>query len=172
MEIRPIPGALGYYAGSDGNIYSDWVKNGKTRNSELLHTLKPGIQTTGKYYFVNIKFGNKRCTSRVHRLICIAFHGNPPTEKHTASHLDGNWRNNKPENLRWETMTENHRRKKDHNTDDVGYKNSRAKVNKEQLEEIRKYLAQGLTHQSIADKFNVNRVFITKINTGYRYKGQ
>jgi len=49
----------------------------------------------------------------------------------------------------------------------------RAKITLEQLVEIRKLLSQGkLTHEKIGIKFGVNRVFITKIATGSRYKNQ
>jgi len=113
------------------------------------------------------------CWQRVHRLICIAYHGQPPYEAVTVSHLDGNWRNNKPENLAWESMGENHDRKKEHGTDDIGIKNSRASIDVDTLIKIRKLLKQSsLTHKEIGEKFGLDRVFITKIANGYRYKNQ
>ncbi|MDO4932633.1 MAG: HNH endonuclease signature motif containing protein [Prevotellaceae bacterium] len=44
---------------------------------------------------------------RVHRIVAVAFHGNPPTEQHVVDHIDTNRRNNRPENLRWVTRLEN-----------------------------------------------------------------
>lgn len=44
---------------------------------------------------------------RVHRIVCRAFHGDPPTETHVVDHIDTNRANNRPENLRWVTRLEN-----------------------------------------------------------------
>jgi hypothetical protein len=44
---------------------------------------------------------------RVHRIVCSAFHGEPPTESHVVDHIDTNRANNRPENLRWVTRLEN-----------------------------------------------------------------
>ena len=88
----------------------------------------------------------------------------------TASHLNGIRDDNRLENLKWETMSENHHRKKEHGTDDRGYKNSRALINKEQLEKIWELLKDGKkTHKEIGEMFGVGRAFITKINNKYRY---
>jgi hypothetical protein len=164
VTFKLIPKSQNYYAGSDGHIYSNFGKGYKK--------LSPGLQSTGKYYFVSVVINNIRKTHRVHRLICLAFHGKPKSNKMTTSHLNGNWKDNRPENLAWESYSKNLSRKKDHGTDDIGVNNSRAKISIEQLRQIRLLLSQGLTHQKIADKFGVNRVFITKIATGYRYKNQ
>lgn len=47
----------------------------------------------------------------VHRVVCEAFHGKPPTGKHTVEHKDGNRRNNHKDNLCWLTYSENNLRK-------------------------------------------------------------
>lgn len=44
---------------------------------------------------------------KVHRLVCEAWHGAPPTKRHQAAHWDGNKSNNTPNNLRWATAKEN-----------------------------------------------------------------
>lgn len=43
----------------------------------------------------------------VHRIVCTAFHGEPPTTKHVVDHCDTNRANNRPENLRWVSRLEN-----------------------------------------------------------------
>lgn len=45
----------------------------------------------------------------VHRLICEAFHGACPSDKCQVDHLDRDPSNNRPENLRWVTPSENSR---------------------------------------------------------------
>jgi len=159
---RPIPGFDWYLACDDGTIYS----------TKTNRTLKMNIQSSGRYYIVNIKSDEKGKfnTERVHRLVCTAFHGPPPTPKHTVSHIDGNWRNNTPSNLRWETLKENHQMKKKHGTDDRGVRNSRARIDASTLAEIRRLLKEGkMTHEKIGLKFGLSRVFITKIRCGIRY---
>jgi hypothetical protein len=46
-------------------------------------------------------------SERIHRIVAIAFHGEPPTKDHVVDHIDTNKRNNRPENLRWVTRLEN-----------------------------------------------------------------
>lgn len=174
MELRPIPNHLGYFAGDDGFIYSNCSRGNQKINSNKLRKLKQNIQSTGKYYIVSVKNNDgKRYTQRVHKLVCITYHGYPLNEKYTVSHINGDWKNNKPINLKWETYSENHQRKKEHGTDDIGIKNSRAKIDLNTLKEIRRLLTEKkLTHKEIGERFNLSRLFITKIANGHRYKGQ
>ena len=44
---------------------------------------------------------------RIHRIVAIAFHGEPPEAQYVVDHIDSNCRNNRPENLRWLTRLEN-----------------------------------------------------------------
>jgi hypothetical protein len=56
----------------------------------------------------------------VHRLVCTAFNGPAPTDRHHAAHRDGVPSNNFPDNLRWATATENNLDKHRHGTMRVG----------------------------------------------------
>ena len=49
----------------------------------------------------------KFCGQNVHRIVAVAFHGEPPTSQHVVDHIDTNRQNNRPENLRWVTKLEN-----------------------------------------------------------------
>jgi hypothetical protein len=44
---------------------------------------------------------------RVHRIVAVAFLGEPPSNQHVVDHIDTNRQNNRPENLRWLTKLEN-----------------------------------------------------------------
>jgi len=46
-------------------------------------------------------------SARIHRIVAMAFHGEPPTSQHVVDHIDTNRQNNRPENLRWVTRFEN-----------------------------------------------------------------
>lgn len=71
-----------------------------------------------KTYFGAITYGTKLPTGyykiqvnkiqyTVHGLICLAFHGSPPSDKHNSvDHLDKNRGNNRADNLRWATIYE------------------------------------------------------------------
>lgn len=39
--------------------------------------------------------------SRVHRIVALAFLGEPPTNEHIIDHIDTNHKNNRPKNLRY-----------------------------------------------------------------------
>lgn len=43
----------------------------------------------------------------VHRIIAVAFYGEPPSKEYVIDHIDTNRQNNRPENLRWVTRLEN-----------------------------------------------------------------
>lgn len=62
------------------------------------------VWTFGK---VNQNGYNCIASVRVHRIVIIAFHGEPPTPQHIVDHIDTNRQNNRPENLRWVTKLEN-----------------------------------------------------------------
>ena len=47
------------------------------------------------------------CGEAVHRIVAVAFLGEPPTKQYVVDHIDTNRQNNRPENLRWLTKLEN-----------------------------------------------------------------
>jgi hypothetical protein len=74
--------------------------------------LKQGLN--GDYMKVTV---GKKSTS-VHKVICSAFHGNPPTlEQNTVNHKDHDTTNNTADNLEWASMAEQiaHQRKSENN---------------------------------------------------------
>lgn len=88
-EWRDIPGLRGYQASSEGRIRN---KNGLI--------LKPQNHNKG-YPVIMIQLG-------VHKLVCSAFHGDPPFEGAQVLHgPDPHKGNCRPDNLRWGTSQEN-----------------------------------------------------------------
>lgn len=94
MEIwKPIPFAPAYKASSFGNIIG-------VRGRLLYPTL-----TDRGYLVCDIH----RIQYRVNRIICITFHGEPPTTEHHAAHKDNDRINNYESNLYWASPLENGR---------------------------------------------------------------
>lgn len=89
--LKAIPNLDGYYASSDGRIWS-------TKSNCWM---KPYADKKG-YQLVHI--GNT--VYKVHRLIALAFIPNPDNLE-TVDHVNENKKDNRPENLRWMTRGEN-----------------------------------------------------------------
>lgn len=89
MEMRVIPGILGYLATNTGDIYSQL--SGKI--------ISQFIDNTG-YKQVILYINGKRCYKRVHRLIALAFVPNPNFYP-MVNHKNGNKLDNNLYNLEW-----------------------------------------------------------------------
>lgn len=87
----------------------------------------------------------------VHRLVCEAFHGSPPSSTHQAIHWDDDKLNNEPGNLRWGTAKENCADR---------YRNgrSRAKLDSRAVQLIRFDLKNARAGRSRAAPGTVNRL--------------
>jgi hypothetical protein len=165
LVLKDIVGYSRYKAGEDGEIYS--LCSGVARK------LKKSKRTPKSYFHVNIKAdGTLRFKTRdIHPLICEAFFG-PRPSGYDCSHVNGNRWDNRPENLCWESRASNFARKKVHGTHDQGCNNSRAKLNREQIRQMKHYLREGEKHDTIAKEFNVSRLFVTKVANGHRYANE
>lgn len=101
----PAPGYEGYYEASNlGRIRS---RERRAANGRLWPSvvLRGSLNPNGHYQVVLSRDNAKR-TQWVHRLILLAFHGDPP-EGTEALHRDGDPKNNRIENLEWGTRSEN-----------------------------------------------------------------
>ena len=101
---KPIVGYEGIYQVSDrGQVMRVAPGNGTSAG----RILKPTVMASrGGYLSVNRRHPERgRTAHRVHRLVADAFHG--PSELPIVRHLDGDPRNNAPENLRHGTASEN-----------------------------------------------------------------
>ena len=136
-----------YMAGSDGQIYSRTRYKGFGRK-ELVdwYPLKGHVTPKG-YQTISMSHENKKVTKSVHRLICIAFHGEPPTPTSEVRHQDGDSSNNRPSNLCWGTAVENWQDKRLHGRATEGEKHWASKFTNQERTHIRWAVQNGLCSQ-------------------------
>jgi hypothetical protein len=115
ITLKPVPGHPDIYASNLGELWS--------RRSGGWRILKPHQgggriwDSRGGYLRVTVRYrdrGNKPSSLYIHRAVCEAFHGPAPEPgyQYVVDHKDFNWKNNKPDNLRWMHKDENQARKK------------------------------------------------------------
>lgn len=80
-----------------------------------------------------------------------------------ACHDDGNASNNRLENLRWDTPTNNHADKQRHGTQSQGEKHYRARLTTVQVIEIRLRFKNGDNQKTIAKDFGIGRDHVSRI---------
>lgn len=100
----------------------------------------------------------------VHRLVCAATHGGPPTMKHEAAHLCGNGHKGcvNPTHLIWKTRAENDADKILHGTTNRGERAPTAKLSEGDVLEIRG-LSGAVTQSALAERFGVSQGTISEI---------
>ena len=82
------------------------TSHGKVYNKEFVRVF--GCINAGYLYVCLTGRDGKSICKNVHRLVCITFNGEPPSEdKNIVDHIDRNKINNKKDNLRWVNVSEN-----------------------------------------------------------------
>jgi len=153
---KPVVGYEQYYEVS--NL-------GKVRRIGSQHILRPRM--SNGYCLVDLRTKPTRKYCRVHRLVAIAFIGEPPTDKHEVCHIDGDKENNIVDNLRWGTRADNERDKILHDRTNRGQRNGQAKLTPEQVAEIRLLLSKGdMLQRQIGDLFGITRQTVSDIKGG------
>jgi hypothetical protein len=160
---RDIPGLEGLYqASSFGQIRSvDRAIPIRKMYSNNLYTrkireriLRPAFHPAG-YLFVNLD--RKHMGKPVHQLVARAFLGLPP-EHSEVLHINGNRRDNRIDNLRYGTRSEN--------MHDVYFQNGkvgRGKLTIYDVQAIRTEIDSGAAGQSLAKKYGVSASTISRI---------
>jgi len=166
MMMEPIIGHPGYFARIDGQILSYWTQGPFARIGPDYRVLRSSIAGRG-YLKVQLKVSrNKFVTKYVHRVVCEAFHGEPKSPRNHVRHLDGNKRNNRPDNLCWGTRKENGEDIVRLGQSTKGERNAMSKLSVTQVERIRKLCAAGIPQKQIAMSFGVSQSNVSMVNTG------
>ncbi len=158
-HFRIIDGYPGYMISRDGEVQSRWSRVGHRSLTETWLPLKP-IQGR-QYLTVNLSDGVRKRHRFIHRLVLEAFVG-PCPDGMVCCHNDGNPTNNCLTNLRWDTYLANEHDKHRHGTWLMGSQIN-AKLNEEQVGEIRRRRGEGTTFVELADVYGVTRQNIMAI---------
>lgn len=109
-QWRPIPGYEGHYEVSDhGRVRSIDRKVSHAASGHITlkgRMLKPAKGKRG-YFHVNLTKERRGKTFTVHRLVALAFIGEPPFAGADCCHWDDDKENNHVSNLRWGTRSDN-----------------------------------------------------------------
>lgn len=148
VEIRHVPGFVGYAVGDNGDFWSCATSSNQGWKCGLWKKIRP--YTMGKYGHLGVKIGGK--TVAVARAILMAFVGPPPEGMQAAHYPDRNPRNNNLWNLQWKTAYDNHQDKELHGTVMRGELHGNARLTEEDVREIRRMKAEGATQKQITDR--------------------
>lgn len=123
------------------------------------------------YLSFNFKDGEKQRTAYLHRLVALAFIGEPPAGKPEVNHKDGNKSNNLPSNLEYVSRKENAIYavrlglfKPKFPPAKHGAEHHAAKLTDDEVRQIRQLYSEGtLTQDRIAAKFGVHQGTIWRV---------
>lgn len=109
--------------------------------------------------------GGERVKASVHRLVCLSFHGEAPSEQHHAAHGDGDRSNNSETNLRWATAKENDEDQWRHGRHPFGETAPTAKLSTAAVIEIRA-IGRSRKQRDLASEFKISQRQIGRILNG------
>jgi hypothetical protein len=143
---------------------------GRFYNNKFNRFIKPRKNSDG-YLNVTFCIDGVITNYKAHRLIAEAFIPNP-LNLPVINHKDGDKTNNNVENLEWCTSSEN----RIHAVNvlgcktGIGIRNVNAKLNDDNIREIRKELSNGATGISLANKYGVDPKQISRIKNNKTWK--
>lgn len=163
---KPVNGYEGAYEISNlGRVRSlDRIipRPGQAPERHKGRVLTPIRKTTG-YLRVTLREGNRASQATIHSLVAQAFIGPRPSGADIL-HLDDDRTNNRLDNLRYGTRSENNIQIMEH-----GRKIGRAKLTLQDVDDIRRRLEQGESGYCISKDYGVHSCTIYRIRDGKTY---
>lgn len=164
-----VPGWDGLYEVSDAGRVRSVAREGETTMGKRLYggqTVKP-IERSNGYLAVNLTSRGRRVQRLVHRIVLTAFVGEA-ADGQQACHGNGNRRDNRLTNLRWDSVAANHADKNEHGTSPRGSRNPNSKLSEEKVLALRRRYRTNLA--GMAAEFGVSRGAVEKVLYGQTWK--
>jgi hypothetical protein len=171
--MKPIPGFEGRYAATaDGRIWSHLTGR----------FLKPSLRGDG-YFYVMLRRDGKYWNRTVHRLVCSAWHGEPPTSTHEANHCNLIKIDNAQSNLEWTTPKENSahawanlpaatiawmRERRSFGAKKMN--RQKRTLTPEQVHNVRAFVGAGVSRTKTARLFSISRTVVDRIINKETYR--
>ena len=161
MIWKAIPGWPEYEISENGD-----VRRARAGGSPIAYLGRMLKLNGRRYLHVTLHRDGSGCTFSVHRLVALAFLGQPPSPRHQAAHLDGNKRRNHYSNLAWKLPVENSADQLRHGTRKRGLALPHTKLSDEQVAAIREIAGRGVPYDLIAVLANTGTTQIGRIVRG------
>lgn len=158
LIIKQIPDLKGYYATSEGEIWSTH----RSKCNGNVKILRPGMHSAG-YRIVSLKCNGTQKSFYVHRLIASTFLGD---KNEQVNHKNLNKTDNNLINLEWVSQVENIKHAQVNGVTVKGENVGTAKLKNQDVVIIKQLLDAGETGKNISGKFNVSAGTISMIKTG------
>ena len=156
-EWREAPRSGGHYEVS--NL-------GRVRSAQTGRVLNGTLDAYGYRTWMGSRSQTPRRQLKVHREVCGAFHGEAPFEGAQVRHLNGVRTDNRVENLAWGTAAENSADMVRHGNSRRGSRHPWTKYTWEQVSEVRRLAADGLTPRHISERVGVEHTYVYHLITG------
>lgn len=160
VEYRGVPGFPGYRVGDDGSVWTCLVSAGPgggkgcRKPGGTWRQMRATVDKKGRPK-VTLRRSGLAHTAQVCRLVIESF-VSPRPPGMQCCHGDGNPRNNRVSNLRWDTHRANCLDAVRHGTTCRGEKNSKSKITATDIPRIFEARQLGKTHRQIAAEFGIN----------------
>ena len=122
------------------------------------------------YVMMCLSLNGKNELRLMHQLMLENFVGPKPFKDAHGCHNDGDRKNNRLSNLRWDTASGNFADRVKHGTHQLGEQNASAKLNETDVRKIRALRAKGLSYSKIAAVTNFKIGNIAVISRGQTWK--
>jgi hypothetical protein len=168
-DPRPVAGHPDYLVDATGSVFSTRRKGRMPKNGQpkpACRRLRSRPNHDGYLVIDVVDKNDARARSLlVHRLVCAAFHGPPPTSAHEAQHRDGTRTNNAEANLKWGLPKENAEDRELHGRTPRGSRNGCAKLDEAGVAEIRARVQGGELQKDIAAELGLSKSAISHVIT-------
>lgn len=140
------------------------IKSFKTYRNRLPKIISQRITRCG-YLHIGLHVGDKKIYPLVHKLVALAFLGEPPIEGMEVNHKKNPKTNNRVSNLEWVTTKQNHEHAAINGLTAKGERNGSAVLTEKQVLEIRALISKGVYHRTIAALYGIGKTTVTGIGS-------